>query len=133
MTTGCISPRGVKMQCPCDRRVLWHLPTGQSQNAWRDPDLLQNQELTAFLNELPDQIKKIQVYPNPAYDLLTVESVVSDSYRIEITSLKGQLVLSHEFEGISDQLDLSSFQKGVYFITISSKDFIATRKIIKLK
>ena len=30
------------------------------------------------------------------------------------------------------QLDLSSFRKGVYFITIRSKDFVTTRKIVKL-
>jgi hypothetical protein len=35
-------------------------------------------------------------------------------------------------EGKSHQIDLSSFQKGVYFITIRSKDFVTTRKVIKL-
>jgi hypothetical protein len=35
-------------------------------------------------------------------------------------------------EGTTQQLDLSSFQSGVYFITIRSKDFVTTRKIIKL-
>ncbi len=29
------------------------------------------------------------------------------------------------------KLDLSLFPKGVYFITIRSKDFVTTRKIIK--
>ncbi|MGW8316643.1 MAG: T9SS type A sorting domain-containing protein [Bacteroidales bacterium] len=29
-------------------------------------------------------------------------------------------------------MDLSSFNKGVYFITIRSKDFITTRKIVRL-
>jgi hypothetical protein len=35
-------------------------------------------------------------------------------------------------EGPSHHLDLSSFQKGVYLITIRSKDFVTKRKIIKL-
>ena len=35
-------------------------------------------------------------------------------------------------EGPTHQLDLSSFQKGVYFITIRSNDFVRTRKIIKI-
>ena len=38
-------------------------------------------------------------------------------------------------EGIADschQLDLSTFQKGVYFISIRSKDIVTTRKVIKL-
>jgi hypothetical protein len=35
-------------------------------------------------------------------------------------------------EGTSHQLDLSSLQKGVYLISIRSKDFVTTRKVIKL-
>jgi hypothetical protein len=44
----------------------------------------------------------------------------------------GPILIRQEIEGTSHQLDLSSFQKGVYFITIRSKDFVTTRKIIKL-
>ena len=51
---------------------------------------------------------------------------------MEITSLNGQLLLSQELKGPTHYLDLSSFQKGVYFITIRSKDFVTTRKIVKL-
>ncbi|MFC2116642.1 T9SS type A sorting domain-containing protein [Bacteroidota bacterium] len=29
-------------------------------------------------------------------------------------------------------MDLSSFQKGVYFITVRSRDYVRTEKIIKL-
>jgi len=35
-------------------------------------------------------------------------------------------------DGPTLQLDLSSLQKGIYFITIRSKDFLTTRKIVKL-
>jgi len=51
---------------------------------------------------------------------------------VKITSSKGQLISIHEMDDTTLQLDLSSFQKGVYIITIRSKDFLTTRKIIKL-
>jgi len=35
-------------------------------------------------------------------------------------------------EGTVHQIDLSSFKKGVYFITIRSKEYVTTEKIIKL-
>ena len=77
-------------------------------------------------------LTEISIYPNPAGVILNIETEYLDHYSIEITSLNGQQILIGEMEGTSHQLDLSSFQKGVYFITIRSEDFVTTRKIIKL-
>jgi hypothetical protein len=73
----------------------------------------------------------IRIYPNPTYTSLTVKTVTSDLY-IVITSLNGQVVYSVEMDGTAHTIDLSTFQKGVYSITIRSKDVVTTRKIIKL-
>ena len=75
---------------------------------------------------------RASVYPNPANTFLTIETEFTDHYSIEIISLNGKQIFSNKMEGTSHQLDLSSFQKGVYFITIRSKDFVTTRKIIKM-
>ena len=74
----------------------------------------------------------LTIYPNPTNSILTIDSEFPDHYSIRITSLNGQLIYSTVMEGNSFQIDLSSFQKGVYLITIRSKDFVTTRKIIKL-
>jgi predicted GH43/DUF377 family glycosyl hydrolase len=74
----------------------------------------------------------LRLYPNPTNTFITVESVTSELTSIEITSINGQLIFSKKVEGTSHQLDLSSFHKGIYFITIRSKQFVATRKIVKL-
>ena len=76
--------------------------------------------------------KDLNIYPNPANTHITIETGVSELYTIRITSLNGQQIFSKEMEGPTHQLDLSSFQKGIYFITIRSKDFVTTRKIIKM-
>jgi len=75
---------------------------------------------------------RLFIFPNPTKDLLTIGTVNSDHYSIEITSLNGQLINSSEMVGTSHQIDLSSFQKGIYFITIRTEDFVTMRKIIKL-
>jgi hypothetical protein len=46
--------------------------------------------------------------------------------------MNGQLIYSTKMKGTTLQIDLSPFQKGVYFITIRSEDFVTTRKVIKL-
>jgi lysophospholipase L1-like esterase len=80
-------------------------------------------------NPVPGTAK---VYPNPTNTYLTVETGISDLHTIEITSLNGQLIKSVDMEEANYQLDFSDFQKGVYFITIRSKDYLTTRKIIKM-
>ena len=76
--------------------------------------------------------KNIRLYPNPTDNLLTIETKYPDHFSIEITTLNGQQILIGEMEGTLHQIDLSTFQKGIYFITIRSKDFVTTRKIVKL-
>jgi len=75
---------------------------------------------------------EISIYPNPAKDLIIIETNREGQYSIKLNSTNGQLLYRDEMEGSSHQIDLSTFQKGVYFITIRSKDFLATMKIIKL-
>ena len=74
---------------------------------------------------------EVLVFPNPVDDMLTIRSTQPRHMILEITSPGGQLISIQEMEGTTLQLDLSSFQKGVYFITIRSKDLVTTKKIIK--
>jgi hypothetical protein len=74
----------------------------------------------------------VSIYPNPAYDIITIRSAHPEHWIVEITSPNGQMILSTAMDGTTFQLDLSSFRKGVYFITIRSKEFLTTRKIVRL-
>jgi len=71
------------------------------------------------------------IFPNPVNDLLTVESAQEEIIGIKAISISGQELYRATPEGFRHQIDLSSFQKGVYLITIRSKDFVVTEKIIK--
>ncbi len=71
------------------------------------------------------------LYPNPLKNILTVETNTTGQYSLIITSINGKLLYSNTMEGSTYQIDLSSFQKGLYFITIRSSDYIRTDIIIK--
>jgi len=75
---------------------------------------------------------QLMIYPNPTEGLINIQLLDPGECIVEITSLNGQLLYSAIMEGPTLQLDLSSFQKGVYFITIRSRDDVKTEKIIKL-
>lgn len=75
---------------------------------------------------------EISMYPNPTSGLLTIELEKPDQYQIEIFSLSGQSVFNRRMEGSTYQIDLFSFRKGVYFITLRSEDYVITSKLIKL-
>ncbi len=72
-----------------------------------------------------------RLFPNPTNNLLTVETSQPGQHFIEITSLNGQLLYIDRMEGPKHQIDLSSFKKGLYFITVRSRDYVMTEKIIK--
>jgi hypothetical protein len=76
--------------------------------------------------------EQIRIFPNPANNQITVQTNGTGIYSLVITSLNGQIIHSKNFTGSSHQIDLSTFQKGLYFITIKSRDYVRTEKIIKL-
>ena len=78
------------------------------------------------------EVPGFKLYPNPAKDLLTIETDKPEHLSVEILSLNGQLLYTTRMEGSLQQIDLSSFQKGLYFITVRSRDYVRTEKIIKL-
>jgi len=73
----------------------------------------------------------IKIYPNPSNDLVTIQTGVIGTYTVEITSLNGQKLYWRNFSSNTCKVDLSKFQKGVYFITVKARDYVRTEKIIK--
>ncbi len=75
---------------------------------------------------------QVRVFPSPITDWITIQTEVLSHGKIEIFSVNGDQLYSNNLEKSLHRIDLSSYQKGIYFITISSEDFVTTRKIIKL-
>ncbi len=86
------------------------------------------------LTSEPDNIstEHFQIFPNPTRDHIIIQTKAQERYSIEIVSLNGQIIYRSYYEGPTLKMDLSSLRKGVYFITVGSRDFVRTEKIIKL-
>jgi len=77
-------------------------------------------------------ITGLSIYPNPVQEVLTIETSRSEQYTIDLTTLSGQLLYRTKMERPSIKINLSSFQNGLYFITIRSWDYVRTLKIVKM-
>lgn len=77
------------------------------------------------------EFQDIRIYPNPAHDLITIQSRHQDFQTMEIISLDRRVLNKMEFTDRSTQLDLSSYQSGIYLIRIKSGDKVSNSRIVK--
>lgn len=73
-----------------------------------------------------------KIYPNPAYNEVMITHQLLRPVTIELLSSNGVLLKKFEISGTKQQINLSDYSSGVYFIHLKSDDFIYTEKIIKL-
>ncbi|MFN7912949.1 MAG: T9SS type A sorting domain-containing protein [Bacteroidota bacterium] len=73
---------------------------------------------------------KLQIYPNPAKDLLYVE-VSHASTPLSVTNALGQLIIEEELVQNKKEIDISKLPNGVYFLKVKNKNGIEiNRKFI---
>jgi len=75
---------------------------------------------TTGVNQI-NAVKTLQVYPNPAYEFIQVKNIPDASYIATIYSITGSQVLSIRIYTISQQIDISSLSKGLYFLKINNQ------------
>lgn len=74
---------------------------------------------------------KFRVYPNPATSFVNLQTEGLDSYTLKVTDLSGKVMVTREFNGVENTLDISNYAAGVYFFEINSASKSETIKIIK--
>ena len=73
----------------------------------------------------------LTVYPNPTRNKvkISVDDLKLDIYSFSLTDLLGREILREEYK---EDIDLTNFQNGIYFLNIYDREkIIATKKIIK--
>lgn len=73
----------------------------------------------------------INCYPNPSNSMITFNMNEINDYSINVRAINGQLIHSTQFNQTSTfEINVSNFNKGIYFVEISSIKGIITKKII---
>lgn len=89
-----------------------------------DLDALSVEELYEF--------GKIQIYPNPASNILYIKSdLLNEKYDLQLKNLEGKSMFESSFENTSE-INFSLLPSGIYFLTFTNNEFKSTtQKIIK--
>ncbi len=78
-------------------------------------------------------IKLVQIYPNPNNGIFNLK-IEKDIGSIEIFNIYGQIIYAKQFKkktkNISEQIDLSNYIKGIYFLKVFTEKKVHTEKII---
>lgn len=75
-------------------------------------------------------IKDLIIFPNPVQNKLTIQSTSNDFDNFSITDINGRIILSIE-KYISNEIDVSTLNSGMYFLNIQSSEGNVTKKFIK--
>ena len=73
------------------------------------------------LNILENQNNNVLVYPNPATDIVNIKLQTQVMEHLKISDVKGSIIYTETLQSNQKQLNTSSFAKGMYFITITTK------------
>ncbi len=83
---------------------------------------------TAGISE--NEKQAINIYPNPATDILTIENIGESA--LTITNIEGKIIHNTTING-TQKIDVSAFESGVYFLSLISINSgnTATQKFLK--
>ncbi len=80
------------------------------------------------LNEI-QMLNAINVYPNPASDMIMLSSPVKGEFTYQLTDISGRVILNGTFSN-ETSVDLSTVKTGIYFIQLNSNDQKVIKKIV---
>ena len=111
---------------------------GEFENGWtlecfHEESVYFPDSSTCLTVSIPEKSTNIhfKVYPNPVNDKLYIELNQSKSSQVEIYSGIG--VLKRTFKNVSGdvQVDLSSYESGIYLIKVSNIEEVGLKKVVK--
>lgn len=83
-----------------------------------------------FMNTEEVSLTAVQMYPNPAQNILNFKWNSTLKANVSIYALTGQKVFQKELENESSTLDISTLSSGVYLVQISLGTEVQTKKLI---
>ncbi|WP_299114852.1 T9SS type A sorting domain-containing protein [uncultured Winogradskyella sp.] len=90
-------------------------------------------ECQGIFSEIIFNTKDFVISPNPFNDVINIDNVNEEEISVNVHSIIGKLILNEKHTGETQniRINTSSFDSGIYIISVTSKTRISTYKIIK--
>lgn len=79
---------------------------------------------------IEDQQIRMDIFPNPADDVLTIQSDVGPMMELEIVSSSGQIILSKSLSEETNDVDISRLESGIYFVKVAVDGKVGVQKLV---
>jgi len=91
-------------------------------------DLANHVPIISGINDIKSAL--VELYPNPASNVLNIVSYNVEIEKINIYNLNGQLVLNKDVNNNQKTINISSLESGIYIVDILSDNIFIKRKLI---
>jgi len=86
------------------------------------------------INDLANALN-YSIYPNPTSGIVTIDiEGINTNIELQITDIQGKIIrterLSYKNQSHTQDIDLSSYPKGIYFVKLISNNFTKVEKIV---
>jgi hypothetical protein len=81
------------------------------------------------IHETLTSVNAILIFPNPARDILNIETGNKERNQMKLYNSKGELIIIENFRN-RNSIDVSNMEAGTYLITVESKSLSYSEKII---
>ena len=88
-------------------------------------------EVCSFTSIRNRSTNRYSIYPNPANDIVIIETPGHNITEVLMYDVSGKILLKNIIVGDKLEINLSSFDDGIYILKISNSEEIITRKILK--
>ena len=80
--------------------------------------------------QVPYSSEGIQIYPNPAQNIVSIKNTNGKDALLEIYSIQGRLVKHIEIQTEISRIEVGDLQKGLYFILVRTNGRTVAQKLI---
>lgn len=78
------------------------------------------------------QGNRMEIMPNPAHQEIRINIGKQLKSKVFIFNLAGKQILNFEFSGVTDKIDISSLNPGIYFLSVKNTEGVVCSKLLVL-
>lgn len=114
-----------------DTYISGFIPSVVSEIVCDNSQFAKNKYASTAINE--EAVSNLNIYPNPASDLLSIEYSATGPVNVHIATTSGKQVLSRNYNSTNKiDLNLETLAPGLYIVTLISGEQTVSQKIMVL-